>query len=1168
MANNDVIQAKQVIDDLTASFDKHNQSIENTAKTLNDYSNTIIELPSKIKQMVDAFTSNLNMVKQETQAIEANVIAVKANEEGIKKLVQSRQQNATKTSEEIVNNRILAQNADNLAKQNSALAGAYQNLVAKKQAAAKALQDLIVTGKDAEQTQKQYNEQLKVAQKEYDTLNSKVKQADVAIGKFNSNVGNYPSIVSGVKSLVNAFGLFSGVYLAAQVMKDAFNTLREFEKANADLAAYMGKSIPEIAGLTEEQKRLAIATRYTTVEIAGVQKELAKSGFNDSQIKEATLSVLNFASAIGVDLETSVQVTDTVLKTFNLNTSQTQKVVDVMGKSFSSSRLRMEDFKESIKYVAPIANSLHVPFEKVVALLSILADNGIKGSMAGTSLRRILADLTKTGGDFNTEFNKLIKNGISVKDAFDEVGRTAQTTLIVLGQHKDKIDELTKSYENAGGTVEKMAKTQLDTLDGKIHILTSSWEVFIVSLNKSDGVISKTLSSFINGINIVINKVTELNTSWSELFKQSQTKGAQEGIEQFSYLMKDFKPLSNDEKQKIKDRISEINKEILTAKGNQPAVLNSEKEQLGLQLVNSDKKIVVNTILNNERENFLKIEKEIKENTKKLAEYKKNEFKAVYDYGMSESSMNKIQQDAIRRREASAKIIGLAKLELDKVDSNSGENPNGNKKPLTDEEIALQIALKKALNKEIEAELQLRNKLNIAIAERELMLLKEKQNDEKLYFSERLDLVSKVAEKETEIATKKYQDELILNQIKNKNEILEAKSLKQKELINKKYQEDAQISAIKFANDLTEIDKKKTDKELAELSKYYKAFDEYHAKYDGEGLKLNLFGEDPKKSFEEYQKKEKETLEKSKKEIDDYLQSFVTKFGNESGFPSLFKILNKEIKGFGKNWKVTFDAMAEVSKEAFAFINKNSQKNYDAEYARLEKQHSISIAFAGNSAAAKTEIDRQYEEERKKIAQKQAESKKEEAIFNIILSTAEAIVGALPNIPLSIAIGAIGALELGLAQNAPLPQYWTGTDNAKGGLAIVDEYRPEVHTDKKGNIKSFGSEKGANFRMTEQGDKIYKSRENYFNKELKSILAQNQISPFDMNLQKEAVLMVNNNVSGGLSKEDFEKGIERLVNKQEVEMNISKKGLEVYVKEGHTKKQHLNDLFTSKGKIV
>ena len=61
----------------------------------------------------------------------------------------------------------------------------------------------------------------------------------------------------------------------------------------------------------------------------------------------------------------------------------------------------MEKFKETMKLIAPIAKVVKVPIEQASAAISVLADTGIAGSMAGTQLRKVMSDLAmKTGKSF------------------------------------------------------------------------------------------------------------------------------------------------------------------------------------------------------------------------------------------------------------------------------------------------------------------------------------------------------------------------------------------------------------------------------------------------------------------------------------------------------------------------------------------------------------------------------------------------------------------------------------------------------------------------------------------------------------------------------------------------------------------------------------------------
>lgn len=106
----------------------------------------------------------------------------------------------------------------------------------------------------------------------------------------------------------------------------------------------------------------------------------------------------------------------------------------------------------------------------------------------------------------------------------------------------------------------------------------------------------------------------------------------------------------------------------------------------------------------------------------------------------------------------------------------------------------------------------------------------------------------------------------------------------------------------------------------------------------------------------------------------------------------------------------------------------------------------------------------------------------------------------------------LGAVQIAAISSRPLPAFWKGTQNAPEGWAVVDELRPEIHTDKKGNIKSTGSKKGANLRYLEKEDKIFPSHDAYF-REMNSQL--NMSGSF---VDQNGSLHIDNS---GLSKEDM-----------------------------------------------
>jgi hypothetical protein len=161
------------------------------------------------------------------------------------------------------------------------------------------------------------------------------------------------------------------------------------------------------------------------------------------------------------------------------------------------------------------------------------------------------------------------------------------------------------------------------------------------------------------------------------------------------------------------------------------------------------------------------------------------------------------------------------------------------------------------------------------------------------------------------------------------------------------------------------------------------------------------------------------------------------------GENSLFKRMSKGLAFTKDSWKADTVAMMEAAQEMYNFISNASQQNFEAEYARLESQKNIAMQFAGESASARLGVEEDYEKRKKEIANRENQAKKKQAMFNIAIDTAQGIVSALamapPNIPLSIIIGVLGAAQLAMVAAQKIPQYFEGTDNHPGGLALIND---------------------------------------------------------------------------------------------------------------------------------
>ena len=287
----------------------------------------------------------------------------------------------------------------------------------------------------------------------------------------------------------------------------SFSVFRDFELEMAKVKAVSGATADEFKLLSENAKELGRSTIFSAREVAGLQLEFAKLGFTAKQITGVTEATLNLAQASGSDLARAAEVTGATLRGFGLDVSETGRVSDVMAKSFASSSLDMEAFAESMKYVAPVAESAGISLEETTAMLGALANVGIKGSQAGTSLRRIISELGASGKPTSQALRELADEGLNLADAKDEVGRSAQSALLKLTSQLDVIQDLDNKFENAAGSAKEMADIMDMTAAGASKALGSAVEGLAIEFG---GLVSVALTP-------MIKKLTEMATFINEL---------------------------------------------------------------------------------------------------------------------------------------------------------------------------------------------------------------------------------------------------------------------------------------------------------------------------------------------------------------------------------------------------------------------------------------------------------------------------------------------------------------------------------------------------------------------------------------------------------------------------------------------------------------------------
>jgi hypothetical protein len=290
---------------------------------------------------------------------------------------------------------------------------------------------------------------------------------------------------TGVGLIVVALGSLVGLFTSAG-RKGA-----EFEKALSGLQAVTGQTAEEVSVLSDQAKELGASTAFTASQVLSLQTELAKLGFTLIDIQNATPAILDLAASLDVSLAEAATFAGSTVRAFGLTTEETLDVVNVLAKSTVSSALNFSLLQESLKLVAPTAKAVGISLRETTTLLGVLADNGIKGSRAGTGLSRALTELNAKGLTLNDAYAKINNSSNKLVTATDLVGTVGGRALLTLAANTPAIETLSNALNDVEGAARGIAETRLDNLAGDMTRLGSAWEGFLLNIEDGTGVLNK-----------------------------------------------------------------------------------------------------------------------------------------------------------------------------------------------------------------------------------------------------------------------------------------------------------------------------------------------------------------------------------------------------------------------------------------------------------------------------------------------------------------------------------------------------------------------------------------------------------------------------------------------------------------------------------------------------
>ena len=143
--------------------------------------------------------------------------------------------------------------------------------------------------------------------------------------------------------------------------------------------------------LRDEALEMGSTTAFTASQAGEAMEYMAMAGWKTNDMLAGLSPIMDLAAASGEDLGTVSDIVTDALTAFGLTAEDTAHFTDVLAAASSNSNTNVAIMGESFKYVAPLAGALGYSVDDVAVALGLMANAGIKGSMAGTSLRQVLS---------------------------------------------------------------------------------------------------------------------------------------------------------------------------------------------------------------------------------------------------------------------------------------------------------------------------------------------------------------------------------------------------------------------------------------------------------------------------------------------------------------------------------------------------------------------------------------------------------------------------------------------------------------------------------------------------------------------------------------------------------------------------------------------------------
>ncbi|MBF2653967.1 phage tail tape measure protein [Listeria seeligeri] len=239
--------------------------------------------------------------------------------------------------------------------------------------------------------------------KELAMQSSSLVKAGTKMQEFGSKATSAGNKLVSAGRTMSAFSGAVAVGLGAAVKVAA-----DLESELSNIEAVSGASAAEMTKFKDLAVELGASTKFSATEAAQGITELLKAGVSTTDVLNGGLSgALSLATAGEIGLADAAEIASTALNAFKDDNISVTQAADILAGAANASATDVGELKQSLQQVSAVAAGTGASFEETSTMLAVFAQNGLKGSDAGTSLKTMLMRLHPQTDKAWAEFERL-----------------------------------------------------------------------------------------------------------------------------------------------------------------------------------------------------------------------------------------------------------------------------------------------------------------------------------------------------------------------------------------------------------------------------------------------------------------------------------------------------------------------------------------------------------------------------------------------------------------------------------------------------------------------------------------------------------------------------------------------------------------------------------------